>query len=327
MTSSASNEIEKASNDNFRVLYICSAARCGSTLTDMFIGGHSQATSLGEINFLERAIGLNEECSCGEKLRNCPQWNKIFNNIRLSRNIDLIKNPNAFKLWDILAYNKIDQQQTQSYRMAVFLRKAWMMTRDHLPDVLRELTPIPPELNKALNNKMDLYRAIAQCWNKSVIVDSSKNFREAIELHRRWPDNIKVILLTRDGRGVYLSRRSSGHSQFDSVNIWLSYYRRALPLLSSHIASRSLLKIRYEDLASDPDATGRILCNFADIPFESGMLELKQATRHLVSGNKTRFASGKEIRLDTRWQTDLTGAELDFFTRAGGEMNNQLGYR
>ena len=62
MTSSASNGIEKASNDNFRVLYICSAARCGSTLTDMFIGGHSQATSLGEINFLGRAIGLNEEC-------------------------------------------------------------------------------------------------------------------------------------------------------------------------------------------------------------------------------------------------------------------------
>ena len=117
MTSSASNEIEKASNDNFRVLYICSAARCGSTLTDMFIGGHSQATSLGEINFLERAIGLNEECSCGEKLRNCPQWNKIFNNIRLSRNKKKKKNPNAFKLWDILAYNKIDQQQTQSSRM------------------------------------------------------------------------------------------------------------------------------------------------------------------------------------------------------------------
>lgn len=133
-------------------------------------------------------------------------------------------------------------------RLAVNLRKAWVDVRNHLPYNLCEYTPIPPVLVKALRNKMDLYRAVSRCWDKSVVVDSSKNFRQAVELYRRWPDLVRVILLTRDGRGTYLSSRSSGHSRSNSVNAWLSYYRRSLPLLESHIAQSSLLKMRYEDL-------------------------------------------------------------------------------
>ncbi|MDP1559153.1 MAG: sulfotransferase [Nitrosomonas sp.] len=328
MTYTEFNQAGKIAQDSFHALYICSAARCGSTLTDMFMGGHSQAASLGEVNFLGKAISLDGKCSCGDNLRACMQWRKVFDVILSTQGIDLIKNPYAFRLWDALAAVVIDhRRQTPAYRTAVTFRKAWLEARNHLPDGLRERFPIPPALLKALRNKMDLYQAISRCWDKSVIVDSSKNFREAVELHRRWPSLVKVLLLTRDGRGVYLSRRSSGRSQSDSVNGWLRYYRRALPLLESHIAPGSLLRIRYEDLASDAEATGRTLCAFVGIPFESGMLDLAQAARHLVVGNNTRFVPGKGIRLDERWRTELCGAELDFFKRNGGDMNCRLGYR
>lgn len=328
MTHPEFSQPEQTAQDDFRILYICSAARCGSTLTDMFVGGHSHAASLGEINFLGKAISLDAKCSCGDNLRTCMQWRKVFDVILSAQGIDLIKNPYAFRLWDSLAAVGIDHRhQTLAYRAAVTFRKAWMEGRNHLSDGLRERFPIPPVLLKALHNKIDLYRAISRCWGKSVIVDSSKNFREAVELHQRWPDLVKVLLLTRDGRGVYLSRRSSGLSQSESVNGWLRYYRRAVPLLESHIAPSNLLKIRYEDLASDPEGTGRILCDFVGIPFESGMLDLAQATRHLVDGNNTRFAPGKGIRLDERWRTELYGAELDFFKRNGCDMNCRLGYR
>ena len=40
-----------------------------------------------------------------------------------------------------------------------------------------------------------------------------------------------------------------------------------------------------------------------------------------------RFSSNKKIELDTRWQTELCGDELDFFMRTGGDMNRQLGYQ
>jgi hypothetical protein len=321
------SEVERMAQNSFHVLYICSAARSGSTLTDMFIGGHSQAASLGEINFLSKAISLNQKCSCGDKLDACVQWRRVFDAL-VSQGIDLIKDPYGFKLWDMIAFKEIDyQQQTLAYRLAINLRKAWMRGRDYLPYNLRKRFPIPPILLEALHNKMHLCEEISRCWNKSVIVDSSKVFREAIELHQRWPNFVKVILLTRDGRGVYLSRRSSDRTQLESVSGWLNYYSHALPLLEKHIAPGSLLKVRYEDLASDPEKTGRVLCNFIDIPFESQMLDLSQSTRHLVGGNDTRFSPEKGIRLDERWRTELHGKELDFFERVGGEMNHRLGYR
>ena len=322
------SQAEEIVQNGFHVLYICSAARSGSSLTDMFIGGHSQTASLGEINLLGNAISLNAECSCGDKLSACMQWRKVFDAVLSSHGIDLVKNPYEFKLWDAIAFDKIDhQRQTRAYRLAITLRKAWMRGRDYLPYSLRKHFPIPPILLEALRNKMDLFKEISRCWSKTVIVDSSKNFREAVELHQRWPNLVKVILLTRDGRGVYLSRRSSGRNQLESVSGWLNYYYNALPLLERCIASDSLLKIRYEDLASDPEKTGRVLCDFVGIPFEPQMLDLSQSTRHLVGGNNTRFSPEKGIRLDERWRTELYGKELDFFERVGGNMNYRLGYR
>ena len=323
-----SDQIGKIAEDGFRVLYICSAARSGSTVTDMFIGGHSKAASLGEINLLGKSISLDARCGCGSKLRTCEQWGKVFDAIMLSHDIDIINNPYKFRLWDTFAVNEIDyEHQTRAYRLIVTLRRAWMQGRSYLPYSLYKRFPIPPVLLKALHNKMDLYREISRCWKKSVIVDSSKSFREAVELHQRWPDIVKVALLTRDGRGVYLSRRSSGRSQQESVNDWIHYYRVALPMLENQIAPSSLLKIRYEDFASNPEKIGRILCNFVDISFEPEMLDLMQSTRHLVNSNKTKFSPEKGVQLDERWRTDLHGMELDFFERNGGEMNHRLGYR
>lgn len=327
MTCSENRRMKRSDKDTFRVLYICSAARCGSTLTDMFMGGHSQVASLGEINLLGKAISLNAECSCNEKLKSCTEWSKVFDAVLLSRTINMIENPYAYKLWDAIAYNEVDyRKQTRAYRLAIGLRKIWMEGRDKLPHSMRKHFPIPATLHEALLNKIDLYKEISCCWSKRVIVDSSKNVREAIELHQRWPDIVKIVLLIRDGRGVYLSRRSSGRNQSESVNGWLNYYRRALPLLESYVDPSSLLKIRYEDLASGPEKIGRDLCDFSGISFEPQMLDLSSVTRHLVNGNNTRFSPGKGIRLDERWRTELNGVELDFFERMGGDMNRRLGY-
>lgn len=327
MTHSGFGQEEKTIQDGFRVLYICSTGRSGSTLTDMFMGGHSQVASLGQINVLGKSISLGAKCSCGSDLSTCTEWRKVFDAIKSSRNIDFIANPYQYRLWDAIALHKVDhQRQTYAYRFMIALRKAWMEGRDYLPESLRKHFPIPPSRLEALHNKIDLFRDISRCWNKTVIVDSSKNVREAVELHQRWPNLVKVVQLTRDGRGVYLSCRSSGISQPKSVNGWLKYYNRALPLLEKHIAQDSLLKLRYEDLTSDPEKIGRDLCAFIGLPFEPEMLNLGHSTRHLVGGNPTRFSPEKGIRHDERWRTELKGDELDFFNRVGGDMNRRLGY-
>jgi Sulfotransferase family len=308
-----------------KVLYVCSAARCGSTLTDMFLGGHPKAASLGEANFLAKAIRLGEKCSCGATVRDCGHWQAVYERLA-NWGFDL-QDPYRFRLWDAVAWNNVDENyQTRVFLAAVRARGAWMRLRDLVPTSLRNLCPIPPTYNEALVNKVRLYEAVSAAWGKELIVDSSKHVREAVELFRRHPDAVRILLLTRDGRGVYLSRRSTGRDREESVRGWLTYYTRALDLLDRNVPPQARMQLKYEDIAGDPERAGETLCRFIGLDFQPTMLKLDSVVRHMVNGNATRFRPGKGIALDERWRRDLQPAELTFFEAQGGRMNAVLGY-
>lgn len=310
---------------SWRSLYVCSAARCGSTFTDMFIGGHSQAASLGEVNFLGKAIALRQKCSCGVDVCECPNWSCVYDKLREITGYDFRFEPYSYRLWDGLAYNSIDyRKQIYIYRLAVRLRKAWLEARYRSGSML----PLLPSQVEALRNKALLYESVAGQWGKNLIIDSSKNAREAVELNKLMPGRVKVLVITRDGRGVFHSRRKSQVSQRQSLLGWMNYYRRALPLLEKSVHGGDLLVLRYEDLAANPLLVGERLCDFAGIEFENSMLDLGAVTKHLVEGNDSRFSAGRGIQLDERWKTELSGNDLDFFDKSGGkELNRRLGYR
>jgi len=290
----------------------------------MFIGGHSQAASLGEVNFLGKAIALQEKCSCGADIFECPNWSCVYDELREIASYDVRSQPYAFRLWDALAYKAIDhRKQTHSYKLAVSLRKAWLEARYRSGGML----PLLPAQIKALRNKALLYESVAHQRNKNLIIDSSKNAREAVELNKLMPGRVKVLVITRDGRGVFSSRRNSQVSQRQSLSGWMNYYCRALPLLEKNVHDGDLLVLRYEDLAANPMLVGEKLCDFSGIEFESSMLDLGSVERHLVNGNDTRFSAGKGIQLDERWKTELSGNDLCFFDEFGGkELNRRLGY-
>lgn len=311
-----------------RIVYVCSAARCGSTVLDMFLGGHPAVASLGEVNLIGKALRLNQACTCGVRLADCPAWRLTFRQLREHTGIDMELDPYACRLWDARARVIVDRdRQTPAFERAVKMRKAWLMLRLALPASLRGVTPLPPSLARALDHKQALCEAVAQAWGRPVVVDSSKNPWEALELARRWPDRVTVLLLTRDGRGVYHSRRSSGFSRDESVSGWRVYYRRALPLLRREVPSACLFELRYEDFAADPAAAGRRLCAAVGLDFDERMLDLAAAERHMVNGNDTRFSPQRGVRLDERWRTELAPDELAYFQQAAGALNARLGYQ
>jgi hypothetical protein len=160
-----------------------------------------------------------------------------------------------------------------------------------------------------------------------VIVDSSKHVREAVELFHRRPAAVRILLLTRDGRGVYLSRRSTGRDREESVRGWLTYYTRALDLLQERVPPEARMQLKYEDVAGDPKREGETLCRFIGLEFQDSMLKLDSVVRHMVNGNNTRFRPGKGITLDERWRRDLQPAEREYFEAQGGRMNAALGYQ
>lgn len=307
--------------------FICSAARSGSTLLDMLIGGHPRAVSLGEFSFLGKALALNQECSCGDKLATCGAWTPIFERVRDERGVDLRKNPYALSQWDTRAATLIDKaQQTKLYLAGSKLRSFLCDARFALPPGHALRPPLSPRLSQGCDNTAYLFDTIASAWDKDVLVDSSKNIHKALAMYERTPRQTRIVFLTRDGRGVFYSRRSSGFSRERSVEAWRRYNERALRLLYRRVVPTQLLHLKYEELVGDVEGQMKRLCDFLELDFHPAMLDLGSGERHVFNGNDTRFSRDQGVRRDERWKTGLASDELAFFMRRASALNIRLGY-
>jgi hypothetical protein len=307
--------------------YICSAGRSGSTFFDLLLGGHSQLASLGEFSFLGKAIALDQTCGCGEPIRACSSWARVFERIGTEKGIDLLKTPYALRQWDTRAVRLIDKtQQTRAYLLASGARGKWMEWRAESP-ARKRMMPLPPSLRRGVDNSFYLYDAIREAWGKQVIVDSSKNIFKALSLYERDPAHVRLVLLTRDGRGVFHSRLTSGLSRDASIGAWLRYYDLAERLIPRNVASEHWRQVRYEELAADPQRSLAGMCEFLHIPYEPRMTDLSAGVRHVVNGNrKATLSRGEGIRLDERWRTALSSDDLGWFASRAGAVNERLGY-
>lgn len=305
---------------------ICSAARSGSTLLDLLIGGHSRAASLGEFSFLGKAISLNQKCSCGESIHMCIEWKKVFDYVKQDMGVDLLNNPYALKQWDTRASVIIDyKQQTKLYFIANKIRTVWC-------DVYFELMynkclriALPKSLREGISNSAYLYDVVSAEWDKSLIVDSSKNVHKALALYEKFPENVRIIYLTRDGRGVYNSRRST-FSRSQSIGGWYKYNKRASHLFGKCIPEEGILHLKYEDLVGDLEGSLMSICEFLDAGYEASMMDLGHGERHLVNGNNTMFKRDRGVKLDERWKSELSNEDIQYFNKRCGELNSILGY-
>ena len=84
--------------------------------------------------------------------------------------------------------------------------------------------------------------------------------------------------------------------------------------------------MKYEDLASDPEAELRRLCAFVGLEFEPTMLDVRHRVQHVTSGNDMRLRRDTRIRMDSAWQKGLKPADARFFDASAGAVNRRLGY-
>jgi hypothetical protein len=311
---------------------ICAAARSGSTLLDMLLGEHSRIESLGEIDFLGKAIARNELCSCGQSVRVCATWENLFQIIREERGIDLIRTPYALRQWDTWMDNANADydQQTSSYLFRRLVRRA--VTIIHYSHAIgNSIVPLPPMLKKYLGNTIYTYDLIRRLRGVDMVVDSSKEIYKAISVYLRDPGSTRIILLIRDGRGVLYSRLYSGvltgESPISAIGKWRKYYSRALDLVQRWVDPSHVSYLRYEDLVAKPDETVTKLYPWLGVQADPLLSSQSKKLLHIAGGNdgtKARFKQG--IQLDNRWLDGLNQQELDLFDRLAGRLNRRLGY-
>ena len=308
-----------------RYVYICSAGHSGSTLLDLLLGSHSKIESLGEISQLSKNLALNTPCTCGKPVRECPVWVQVVSRLSETLGLDVMQNPYELHLGYPRAVVVVDKsRQTRSY---LLVRKALLsLYYLRLRYNAGIVDPLLRSIEKSVTNSFLVFNAFRELLGVDIVVDSSKSYLRALSLYRRDPEHVRILLLTRDGRGVAWSNIKRGATIKDAVSGWRNQYARALPLFRRHVASEHILQVQYEDVvANSSEALARI-CDFLGQKFEPGMLNFASTVHHSTNGNDIRMLRSSTLRPDTEWQRNLTPADLAYFQNRAGRLNRALGY-
>ena len=308
------------------LIYICSAGHSGSTLLDLLLGSHSRIFSLGEISHLPKNIALKTRCSCEEDVGECEFWRPIALRIHADTGLDIMSRPYDFNLGYFNARVIVDKNvHTKLNRIVERVKQGinyvdLKLSLDVYPNVF-------PKEKIANRNNFLLYKTVANRAGCDFVVDSSKAYMKAVNLYRYRPEKVRVILLTRDGRGVMQSNIKRGFDRDKSVRAWKNYYQRSIPLFKKYINREHIYQIKYEDMALAPDNELRKLCMFLGLQYEPGMLDFAATVHHITNGNDMRFSQSSEIRFDSSWQKNLSTLDADYFEASAGKLNRELGYQ
>jgi Sulfotransferase family len=306
------------------VLYIGGHGRSGSTILAQTLGQIPDFVNVGELwQVWYRGLRENERCGCGRHFYSCEFWRAVGDE--------------AYGGWDNVDVDRlvavrpylVRLRYTPHYALAANsgIRSRMMST------LLAECGPVLERL----------YRAIQRVSGARVIVDSSKRLSCAVLLNLLPFADLRVVHLVRDSRAVAYSWQRTKESP-EVVG------GRLMPRMSPAKASRrwslqnysygitsgfaSLSRLRYEDFVDDPTlylAETLISAGFDD---ETGSLhdvvhgrEISPAVDHTVSGNPSRFRTGKiELRLDEEWKGKMRGTDKKVVTALTAPLLLRYGY-
>lgn len=317
-----------------QIVHVIGSGHSGSTLLDMLLGGHSQISSLGEALFLHFNLRGSREfdvCTCGQHVRMCPFWTRVEETAR--EVLPTAERPalTSLRLADERMGVMIDERGRFQYPMPHFIRSrvneaVLVLGSRFVQRVLSHLSVAVRRHREIGRDMLMLYELVRRAHGTPIIVDSTKNPGTFKNIYMQADVPMKLILMVRDGRAVCRSRmRRDRISMRDAARIWrIEHLRRQVAQFT--IPNDRVFTVRYEDLASRPEATLRRICDYLEVNYECGMLDFRH-DRHNVGGNPMRFRrSDHRIVIDEAWKTDLTAEDAHSFDDVAGSVNRRLGY-
>lgn len=314
-------------------VYFLSSPRGGSTLTAELLGRHSQGANLGEIGLIPKHLTLGEPCTCGRPEIECPAWGEVFDVLAQRTGVDLRRDPYGLFLGDAIKQRmtggEIDREHQTLLREAQAKLRGLVDTAQLLGlpsgQLLRRLTL--PSVRRGVANTFALYEAAAVAWGASLLVDASKGPKKGLHLYLHDPARVRLIHLVRDGRSVCASRSANMPVQ-RAAERWGHYHRLASRLLERWADPAHWRRVRYEDLAGNPEGVLRDLTEWLGFEFEPGMLDFsREHESHSAGGNPARFKVGRGIEApEERWRGAFSARDMAAFEAQAGETNRAFGY-
>jgi hypothetical protein len=321
-----------------RLVYLLAASHSGSTLLSMLLGAQTGACTVGELKASSMGDPEQYRCSCKELITQCRFWKEVtaamseqgyddFDITRAGTSIFEIESPYIRRLLAPLQRGPILE----------FVRDLCLAASPEWRAHLRETN----------RRNVALIRSIRLVSGADVVVDSSKLALRLKYLLRITGLDIKVVRVIRDGRAVSLtytdewnfadaadpSLRGGGtgkqrppprRSMVEAAREWRRS-NEAADWLIAQLSPEQWTKVRYEELCAEPEKTLQRLLVFLGLNPTGMTMDYRSREQHVI-GNGMRMDSTSEIRLDERWKSQLTLADLKTFDAVAGDLNRQYGY-
>ena len=287
-----------------KIVFVAGAGRSGSTLLDLLLGSAPGACAVSELRHIWR-LGFveNEYCGCAERFSACPFWRAVVEH--------------AFGTMPAFDADDIDHAQERLLRSRNAPALSWgRLQRGRLRR----------EAERWAANELRILRAIQAVSGESTIVDSSKNPMYGLLLATLPDIDLRVVHLVRDARAVAYSwaRRSkpdpmrAGEMQFELAKPWQAGAWWMLANAQTELSPplrRSYLRVRYEELARDPEVEMARICAFAGLEQLPAPLRVDLGVHHSIGGNPMRFEQGEiRVKPDIEWRTAMPASDRRLIT-------------
>ncbi|HYH23147.1 MAG TPA: sulfotransferase [Azospirillum sp.] len=298
------------------VVYIMGHGLSGSTLLALLLGSHPDIATVGETAIAPRSPNkrMAFTCSCHAAYHDCAFWQDVTRAMaERGYDFDIEDSGLVFRAPD---RPLVDALLRFRGRGAAFeaLRDVGLMLA---PGARRTLAAL-----KARNR--DFIEVVTRLRGARVFLDGSKRPERALYLRRTPGLSVKVIHLVRDGRAVACSAMKNWSMPAEeAARLWTRTNRHCLRA-RPHFAPDSWLMLRYEDLCAEPAGVMQMLHRFIGVEPQPAPTDFR-AGQHII-GNRMRLASTTEIRLDERWKTALSPADLATIERHVTPLNRRFGY-
>lgn len=275
-----------------RVLIIIGAGRSGTTLLGRALGSQAECFNPGELYYVwDAGWRQNQRCSCGEPIRQCPFWTRVFAGEG-----------------DVYFERAAELRRTVGFRNRLLCLLFPPLQGEQFRKSLEEYREVL---------KM-LYGRIRTCSASKLIVDCSKDPAHALAVAGCDDIDLYVAHVMREPRAVAFSRsrpkvRTSLETKalMPQESLWSTAIKWNLVNVLCRLVRYRVQHyrvVRYEELVARPEAVLSELMRWAGLtqPLDSEF-RLKAESNHVALGNPDRMQSDYlKFALDSRWIRDMS---------------------
>lgn len=300
-----------------KLVYIAGYGRSGSTLLSIMLGLHKDIFGTGELTTLARHVWANNEyCSCGSPIRECVYWGPVGAAWCEEQRTTLLSD-----------YSKLQDRFETIFSLSRVLRR----------------TLCKSEFGEYSRHTVRLLETILSKSNRPLIVDSSKLPGRAAALAGVPGLDLYVIHLVRDGRGVAWSLLKSYQrdekiglqKEIKPKSVFRTAFRWAIVNLATEVLALRLgpghfIRVRYEDLTSDPHGTLTRIGNLIGVELGGLGYDIDKGMslqpEHQMAGNRLRMNATIEVSPDVKWKAQMPRRTRALFTSLCACLLRRYGY-